>query len=108
MEDLLEPLKVENYIGKAEVKQAFSVSKIGTIAGSVVVDQKVQRNAYGRVVRGKKPVFEGKIISLKRFKDDASETIKGQECGIGIQNYTDYQAGDVIEVFHVEFQKQKL
>lgn len=108
MEDLLEPLKVENYIGKAEVKQAFSVSKIGTIAGSTVVDGKVQRNAVGRVTRGKKILHEGKIISLKRFKDDASETIKGQECGIGIQNFTDYQAGDVIEVFHVEYQKQKL
>lgn len=108
MEDLLEPMKNEKYIGKAEVKQTFSVSKIGTIAGSIVTDGKVTRNAYGRVMRGKEAVHEGKIVSLKRFKDDASETIKGQECGIGIQNFDAYLPGDIIEVFHVEFTKQTL
>jgi len=108
MENLLEPMKNEKYLGKAEVKQTFTVSKIGTIAGSIVIDGKIQRNAYGRVMRGKDPVYEGKIVSLKRFKDDASETIKGQECGIGIQNFDAYLPGDTIEVFNVEFTKQTL
>jgi translation initiation factor IF-2 len=108
MEALLEPLKIEHYIGRAEVKQAFTVSKIGLIAGSMVVDGKITRNSFGRVKRGKDIAHEGKIVGLKRFKDDASETIKGQECGIGIQGYTDIQSGDVIEAFNVEFVKQKL
>jgi translation initiation factor IF-2 len=108
MENLLEPLRKETYVGRAEVKQTFAVSKIGTIAGSTVVDGKIQRNAFAKVKRGKDVVHEGKVVSLKRFKDDASETIKGQECGIGVENFETYLPGDLIEVFHVEFVKQTL
>ncbi len=108
MENLLEPLRKETYVGRAEVKQTFAVSKIGTIAGSMVMDGKIQRNAFAKVKRGKDVVHEGKIISLKRFKDDASETIKGQECGIGVENFDKYLPGDLIEAFHVEFVKQSL
>lgn len=108
MENLLEPLRKETQIGKAEVKQVFTVSKLGTVAGSVVVDGKIVRNEFARVMRGKDVVAEGKVVSLKRFKDDASETIKGQECGIGVADFEKYMPGDIINVFHVELVKQTL
>lgn len=108
MEALLDPIRIERPIGKAEVKQAFSVSKIGVIAGSMVTDGKITRNCWARVFRGNDKVAEGTVISLKRFKDDAKETIKGQECGIGVEKYTDIRAGDRIEAFQVEFEKAKL
>ncbi|NUM87668.1 MAG: translation initiation factor IF-2 [Bdellovibrionales bacterium] len=108
MESLLDPIRKENYLGRAEVKQVFTVSKLGTVAGSMVVDGKISRNAFAKVKRGKDVVCEGKVVSLKRFKDDASETIKGQECGIGVENFEGYMPGDVIEAFHVELVKQTL
>jgi translation initiation factor IF-2 len=108
MENMLEPIRKETPMGKAEVKQVFTVSKLGTVAGSVVTDGKITRNAFARVARGKEVVAEGKIVSLRRFKDDASETIKGQECGIGVENFEAYQAGDVIHAYHVELVKQTL
>jgi translation initiation factor IF-2 len=108
MENLLEPLRKETQIGKAEVKQVFTVSKLGTVAGSIVVDGKIVRNEFARVMRGKDVVAEGKVVSLKRFKDDASETIKGQECGIGVEDFEKYLPGDVINVYHVELVKQTL
>jgi translation initiation factor IF-2 len=108
MEALLEPIRKESPMGKAEVKQVFTVSKLGTVAGSVVMDGKIARNAFARVTRGKETVAEGKVVSLKRFKDDASETIKGQECGIGVENFEAFLPGDIINVFHVELVKQSL
>lgn len=108
MENLLEPLRKESPMGKAEVKQVFTVSRLGTVAGSVVTDGKITRNAFARVTRGKDTVAEGKVVSLKRFKDDASETIKGQECGIGVENFEAFLPGDIINVFHVELVKQTL
>jgi translation initiation factor IF-2 len=108
MENLLEPLRKETLIGKAEVKQVFTVSKLGTVAGSMVMDGKIVRNAFARVIRGKDTVAEGKVVSLKRFKDDASETIKGQECGIGVEKFDTYLPGDIINVYHVELVKQTL
>lgn len=108
MENLLEPLRKESPMGKAEVKQVFTVSKLGTVAGSAILDGKVTRNAFARVLRGKEIVAEGKVVSLRRFKDDVSETIKGQECGIGVENFDKFLPGDIIHVFHVEFVKQSL
>ncbi len=108
MESLLEPIRKESPMGKAEVKQVFNVSKLGTVAGSVVTDGKIMRNAFARVTRGKEIVAEGKVVSLRRFKDDASETIKGQECGIGVENFEAFQPGDIINAFHVELVKQSL
>lgn len=109
MENLLEPLRKETQIGRAEVKQVFTVSKLGTVAGSMVADGKIVRNAFARVVRGKDNVVaEGKIVSLKRFKDDVSETIKGQECGIGVEDFEKYLPGDVINVYQVDLVKQTL
>ncbi len=102
MEGLLAPDIREVYLGRAEVREAFNVSKVGTIAGCRVIDGKVKRNADIRLLRDNVVIVEGKISSLKRFKDDAKEVASGFECGIGIENYNDIKAGDVIEAFTME------
>jgi len=102
MVGLLEKTKVEKFLGRAEVRQTFSVPKIGTIAGSAVIDGKLLRNSHVRLLRDSKIIFEGKLSSLKRFKDDAKEVQTGYECGIGIENYNDLKAGDIIEAFEIE------
>lgn len=102
MSGLLQPDVVEKQMGRAEVRNTFSVPKIGVIAGCAVVDGKIQRSNMARLVRDGKIVFEGKISSLKRFKDDAKEVAEGFECGIGIENFNDIKVGDVIEAFMKE------
>ncbi len=108
MEDLLDPIRHETTIGKAQVKQAFNISKLGTIAGSIVQDGKIQRNAYARVYRGEELVCEGNITSIKRFKDEAKEVTKGQECGIDIENYTDIKENDLVEALTIKYEKARL
>jgi translation initiation factor IF-2 len=102
MVGLLEPESKEVYLGRAEARQTFKVPKVGTVAGCSVIDGKVTRNADVRLLRDNVVVFTGKILSLKRFKDDASEVLKGYECGIGLANYNDVKIGDVIEAFRIE------
>ena len=99
MAGLLAPTVVEKVLGRAEVRNTFSVPKVGTIAGCFVADGKIQRSNMARLVRDGKIVYEGKIGSLKRFKDDAREVASGFECGIGIENFNDVKVGDVIEAF---------
>jgi len=101
MSGMLEPEIVETRLGKAEVRAVFHIQKVGAIAGSFVLDGKVLRNATGRVLRAGAVFAEGKIITLKRFKDDAREVSSGYECGIAVDGYKDVQVGDVIEV--IEF-----
>ncbi len=96
---LLAPEFVEKILGRAEVRNIFVVPKIGTIGGCAVVDGKIARNASVRLIRDGKIITEGKISSLKRFKDDAKEVAQGFECGIGIENYNDLKPNDVIEAF---------
>lgn len=96
---LLEPEYKEVTLGSAEVRQTFTVPKIGMIAGSHVKDGKITRNASVRLIREGRVVYEGKLSSLKRFKDDAREVAAGYECGIGIENYNDLKVGDVIEAY---------
>ena len=102
MEGLLEPQYVERPLGRVEVRQAFNISKVGTIAGSFVVDGKVTRDASVRLVRDGRVVFTGKIASLRRFKDDVREVQSGLECGVGLVNYNDIHQGDVLEAFDVQ------
>lgn len=102
MKGMLDPEFKEVVLGHAEVRQTFKVSGVGTIAGSYVTDGKIARNAEIRLVRGGIVVHEGKIDSLKRFKDDAKEVAESFECGIGIENYNDIKEGDVIECFIME------
>lgn len=99
MVGLLEPDIVEKALGRAEVRNTFSVPKIGMIAGSFVVDGKITRSAQVRLIRNGTVIYTGKISSLKRFKDDAKEVASGYECGIGIENFNDLKVGDEIEAF---------
>ncbi|MBS1970499.1 MAG: translation initiation factor IF-2 [Bdellovibrionales bacterium] len=99
MSGLLTPDIVEKVMGRAEVRNTFTVPKVGTIAGCFVVDGKIQRSNMARLIRDGKIVYEGKISSLKRFKDDAKEVATGFECGIGIENFNDVKVGDNIEAF---------
>jgi translation initiation factor IF-2 len=104
MAGLLEPTFKEVRIGTAEVREVFKVPKVGAIAGCMVVEGRITRagETQARLLRDNVVVFEGKIGSLRRFKDDVSEVKSGFECGIGLQNYNDVKVGDVIEVFSME------
>ena len=99
MKGMLAPVYVEKNIGNAEVRQTFRISNVGTIAGCFVIDGKLERNAGVRVIREGVVIHDGKLISLKRFKDDAKEVSKGFECGIQIQDYNDVKEGDIIEAY---------
>ena len=102
MNGLLDPVYEEKVIGNVEVRQTFKVSNVGTIAGGYVKDGKVERNAGVRVIREDVVIHQGKLASLKRFKDDVKEVAKGFECGLQIENYNDIKEGDIIEVFIME------
>ena len=99
MKGMLAPVYVEKNIGNAEVRQTFRISNVGTIAGCFVLDGKLERNAGVRVIREGVVIHDGKLVSLKRFKDDAKEVSKGFECGIQIQDYNDVKEGDIIEAY---------
>lgn len=99
MAGLLAPVQREVYLGQAEVRDTFSVPKVGVIAGSYVADGRIARNAGVRLLRDGVVVYTGKILSLKRFKDDAKEVVKGNECGVGLENFNDVKIGDIIEAF---------
>ena len=105
---MLDPEFKEVYLGRVEIKKVFKVSKVGNIGGAVVVDGKVKRDANVRVLRNEIVVYEGKLSSLKRFKDDAREVIQGHECGVGIENFNDIKDGDIIEAFEVQEIKRTL
>lgn len=102
MKGMLDPIFEEKVIGNAEIRQTFKVSNVGTIAGCYVLDGKIERNAGVRIIRDSVVIHEGKLASLKRFKDDAKEVAKGYECGVQIENYNDLKEGDIIEVFVME------
>jgi translation initiation factor IF-2 len=108
MEGLLEPSIREVRLGAAEVRDTFKISKVGTIAGCYVVDGRVNRTAQVRLLRDNVVIHTGKVSSLKRFKDDASEVKAGSECGIGLAGYNDLKPGDVIEFFTTEKVKETL
>jgi translation initiation factor IF-2 len=102
MSGLLEPTIKETYQGRADVRNIFRIPKVGTVAGCQVTDGLIKRDSEVRLLRDNVVVFKGKIGSLKRFKDDASEVRNGMECGISIANYGDVKVGDVIEAFVTE------
>jgi len=109
MEGLLEPTLKERILGRAQVRQAFHVSKVGTIAGSYVLDGVMTRQSDGvRVLRDNVLIYEGKLHSLKRFKDDVREVQTGYECGIGVENFNDIKVGDIIEAFIIDKVAAKL
>ncbi len=102
MKGMLDPEFEEKIIGTAEVRQTFRISNVGTIAGAYVLTGKVARNAGVRIIRENVVIHDGKLATLKRFKDEAKEVSKGFECGIQIENYNDIKEGDIIEAYVME------
>ncbi len=101
MAGLLAPIKKDREVGRLEVRQAFNISKIGTIAGCHVTEGKIQRKSLLRVIRDSVQVHEGKVAQLKRFKDDVSEVEQGYECGVQVEGFDEIQEGDIIEAYEI-------
>ncbi len=108
MVGMLEPVYQEHVLGRAEVRQTFHVPKFGTIAGCYVLDGHVDRGSKVRVVRDHAVIYDGKISSLRRFKDDAKEVKAGFECGIGVENFNDLKLGDILESYELQVVKPVL
>jgi translation initiation factor IF-2 len=102
LEGLLEPTYKEHLLGRAQVIQLFNIHKVGTIAGSLVLDGKVVRGSHARLLRDNVVVYDGRIFSLRRFKEDMKDCTQGLECGIKIENFNDVKPGDIIESYEVE------
>ncbi len=107
MKGLLDPVFVEKIIGNAEIRNTFKVTKVGTIAGCMVTNGLIRRNSGVRLIRDGVVIFEGKLSTLKRFKDDAKEVSQGYECGLTIENYNDVKISDVVECYIMEEKERK-
>ncbi len=108
MEGMLAPVEKEVVVGRAEVRQTFHVARIGSIAGCHVTSGKIERSNQIRLLRDDVVVHQGRILSMKRFKDDIKEALEGYECGIVLENYRDVKTGDIIEAFVIEKESAKL
>ena len=108
MEGMLSPELREEVTGTAEIRETFKISKVGTVAGCMVINGKIFRNSGVRLIREGVVVYTGVLDSLKRFKDDVKEVSKGYDCGMQIKNYNDINIGDVIEAFQEVEVKKKL
>nr|WP_315173648.1 translation initiation factor IF-2 [uncultured Flavobacterium sp.] len=108
MEGMLAPEMKEEVLGTAEIREIFKISKVGSIAGSMVMDGKITKNAKIRIVREGVVIFEGELLALKRFKDDVKEVAKGYDCGIQVKGFNDVEERDVIEAYHEVAIKKKL
>jgi translation initiation factor IF-2 len=108
MEGMLAPEMKEEVLGTAEIREIFKISKVGSIAGSMVMDGKIVRNAKARVIRDGVVVFDGDLLALKRFKDDVKDVAKGYDCGIQLKGFNDIEEGDIIESFQEVAVKKKL
>jgi translation initiation factor IF-2 len=103
MEGLLEPTLKERVLGRAEVRQVFTIPKVGAVAGSYVIDGTISRSSAGiRVIRDNVVVYQGKLASLRRFKDDVREVQQGYECGLSVENFNDIKAGDIVEAYAID------
>jgi len=102
MRGLLPKERREKPMGRAEVRQTFTIPKIGMSGGCAVLDGKIARNAHLRLVRNNVKLYDGKVSSLRRFKDDVREVAQGYECGIGIEGYNKLEIGDIIEAYEIE------
>ncbi len=108
LEGMLEPEKVEKYIGRAEVRDTFNIPKVGTVAGSAVIDGKIERGCNIRLLREGKIIYDGKLSTLKRFKDEVKEVANGYECGMALEGYNDIKNNDLIEAYILEEKQRKL
>jgi translation initiation factor IF-2 len=107
MAGLLDPETRESVIGHAEIRKVFSLTK-GTVAGSYVTDGRILRSARARVLRGRQPIYDGGLATLRRFQDDVKEVRNGMECGIRLGTFDDYEEGDIIECYTLEKVPQQL
>ena len=108
IEGMLAPETQEKIVANLEIRETFKISKVGTIAGCMCLDGKIQRNHNVRIIRDGIVVYTGKLASLKRFKDDVKEVVSGQDCGLNIENYNDIKVGDIVEAYEVIEIKRKL
>jgi translation initiation factor IF-2 len=108
LEGMLEPIKKEVAIGTAEVREVFKISRIGTVAGCYILKGKITRNSNVRLIRNDVEIYDGKLSSLKRFKDDAKEVQSSYECGLTIENFNDIKQGDIIEAYEIVMEAQTL
>jgi translation initiation factor IF-2 len=108
MEGLLSPDMKEEVQGNVEIRETYKISRVGTIAGCMVMDGKITRNSMVRIVREGVVVYTGALASLKRFKDDVKEVTKGYDCGLQIKDYNDIKIGDTIEAYIEIAVKKKL
>lgn len=108
LEGMLTPERVEKYIGRAQVRETFNIPKVGTIAGTAVVDGKIERGCNIRLLRDGKIVYDGKLTTLKRFKDEVKEVKNGYECGMSLENFNDIKVEDLIEAYIMEEKKRTL
>ena len=108
MEGMLKPEFEEKVVGNIEVRDVFKITRVGTVAGCMVLDGKVGRHTKVRVIRDGIVVYTGELASLKRFKDDVKEVTKGFECGLNINNFNDIKVGDIIEGYDIVEIKAKL
>jgi translation initiation factor IF-2 len=105
---MLSPEEIEKYIGRAEVRDTFSIPKVGTIAGTAVIDGKIERGCNIRLLREGKIIYDGKLSTLKRFKDEVKEVKNGYECGMALENFNDIKVDDLIEAYIMEQKQRKL
>ncbi|HLW57208.1 MAG TPA: translation initiation factor IF-2, partial [Bacteriovoracaceae bacterium] len=108
LEGMLTPEKVEKYIGRAQVRDTFSIPKVGTIAGTAVIDGKIERGCSIRLLRDGKIIYDGRLSTLKRFKDEVKEVKTGYECGMALENFNDIKVDDLIEAYIMEDKKRTL
>ena len=108
LEGMLTPERVEKYIGRAQVRETFAIPKVGTIAGTAVVDGKIERGCNIRLLRDGKIIYDGKLTTLKRFKDEVKEVKNGYECGMSLDNFNDIKVEDLIEAYVMEEKKRTL
>ena len=102
LKGMLAPKYRENVLGHAEVRATYHISSVGTIAGCYVTDGKIERNSSVRLLRDNVVIYEGRLLSLRRVKDDVKEVASGYECGVGLERYNDIKVGDVIESYVME------
>jgi translation initiation factor IF-2 len=105
---MLAPQFEEKIVANVEIRETFKISKVGTIAGCMVLDGKINRNSKIRIIRDGVVLHTGELASLKRFKDDVKEVLRGYECGLQIEKFNDIEVGDYLEVYKTEEVKRKL
>jgi len=108
MEGMLSPIFEEKIVANVEIREVFKITKVGTIAGCMVLDGKITRNSKVRVVRDGVVVHTGELASLKRYKDDVKEVNQGYECGLNLVKFNDIQVGDIVEAYEQVEVKRKL